>query len=196
MAVKPVTNKRAQFNPYLLPGVILLVCIPLLIFFISSTTVRPKLRTSTIPSTIPTTTISTIISSTPGTQIMTPTTISLPADPQLRLLYRIEHRTPLSPTDSKAKQQILSSLSDNKSGIVYSSSALEIDYVSTEDVFQGEILSVDIEAAKQEATQWFLSKGMSHEGVCNNPVEFYLNKSVSSSLGNKKADFNPLPPGC
>lgn len=112
-----------------------------------------------------------------------------------RLLEIITSRPLLSDNDSSIRKDVLASLG-NKSGLLYESSLVRIEYIKTPDIFEGEILTINIESAKSQGVQWFLSKGMSKEGVCNLPLSFYLNYNVTQQLRGKNFEFNTLPEGC
>lgn len=107
----------------------------------------------------------------------------------------VENRQTLSAQDQKARNTILNSIG-NTSGVFYTSDKVVIDYVKTADQFQVEILSTDITGAKQDAVNWFLSKGMSKEGLCKLPLNFYLNWDIAQKLRGQVTNFNPLPDGC
>lgn len=116
-----------------------------------------------------------------------------------RLLEKIENRQQLSISDNAAKNKILALLPANtQSGILFQSQTIVIDYVAGPNVFQVEILTTDVERAKAEGANWFRSQGLSQEGICNYPVEFYLNFDVKNELRESNPDiqFNPLADGC
>jgi hypothetical protein len=114
-----------------------------------------------------------------------------------KLLKVIQTRPPLSDEDRLAKANILSLLpEDETSGIVYSSSNISIEYVYLPDVFLVEILNDKFSEAKTEADLWFKTKGMSQQGICNAPVEFYVNHDVAEELRGKNVIFSTLPLGC
>lgn len=116
---------------------------------------------------------------------------------QDRLLEKVQNREALSQSDELAKNKILSLLpSGKKSGVVYQSSNIIIEYVSSANVFQVEILTKDFEKAKKEGASWLKSQGLSQEGICNYPVEFYLNYEVLNALRGSTIQFNPLTEGC
>jgi hypothetical protein len=74
------------------------------------------------------------------------------------LFERIQKRKPLSPSDEKAKEAILTLLPEGKtSGNLYESPNVIIGYVDTPNDLNVEILTADISGAKQEAIDWFLS---------------------------------------
>lgn len=172
----------------------LLFFIPLSLFFVSRT---QPMRTTTIP--LPTNTLPppTIVPTTVPTLALHVTQIPIQIqDPQTRLLELIQNRQPLSADDLAAKNKMKLFLpKGHNSGIVYRATDFTIDYVQDPDLFQAEVLIPDVAKAKTEATYWFFSEGMSQQGVCNLPVEFYLNSSVKAQLPDNYT-FNPLPDGC
>jgi hypothetical protein len=115
-----------------------------------------------------------------------------------RLLEKIENRAPLSEHDATAKAKTLALLpKGERSGTLYSSKKIYITYTyGKTDNFQVEILTGDIQQAKEEGVKWFLDRGFSKEFICDYPVEFYLNIDLKSKLSNTKTIFNPLPPNC
>lgn len=113
------------------------------------------------------------------------------------LLDRFENREPLSQSDTQAVANILKILPPNeKSGIMYESGAIRIDYVASADIFQVEILTTATEQAKAEGAVWFKSRGLSQKGVCEYPVQFYLNFEIGRQLKETGTLFSPLAPGC
>jgi hypothetical protein len=114
---------------------------------------------------------------------------------QHRLIQTLKSRPPLSPSDLAAKKKI-AALEPAGSEIIYQSPDFTIYYVSSADFFQAEILTTDVTKAKQKAVNWFKSEGMSQQGICDLPIGFYLNYSISQQLQNSNVVFNPLPEGC
>ena len=118
-------------------------------------------------------------------------------DPQSRLIERVKNRQPLSQSDLAAKDYILSRLKvGSKSGQLYTSETVHIEYISSADLFQAEIMTNNVEKAKLEAVQWFKDQGFSQDAICNYPVSFYLNYEIKLSLDESAETFNPLPPDC
>lgn len=116
---------------------------------------------------------------------------------QEKLLEKLDNRAPLSTDDSFAKAKILALLpSGEASGILFQSQNISIDYTASADQFQVEILTTNIAQAKAEANVWFRSHGMSQEGICDYPVNFYLNWDIAEQLRGKNIEFSPLPNGC
>ncbi len=131
-----------------------------------------------------------------------PTTIPPPTSPtsgQLgsygKLLEKIKNRPTIAISDAKIRSELINSLL-GKSGTIYTTPQLQVDYIKTPDVFQVKILTSDVDGAKQNAVKWFQSKGLSLEGVCNLPAMFYLDFSILKQYPNLKNSLNPLPLGC
>jgi hypothetical protein len=114
------------------------------------------------------------------------------------LFERFQKRKPLSPSDEKAKEAMLTLLPAGKtSGILYESPNVIIGYVgSPADDLNVEILTADISAAKQEAIDWFVKQGLSLNALCDLPVSFYLNSDVAGSIREKNFAFNPIAEHC
>jgi hypothetical protein len=118
-------------------------------------------------------------------------------NPQERFLHKVQNRVPLSSSDNAAKDRILSMLPSGKqSGQLFRSPSISIEYVSSANLFQVEIFTTTIDAAKNEAVNWFKLQGLSQDGICNYPINFYLNFDIKNQLGEDANTFNPLPPGC
>ncbi len=120
-------------------------------------------------------------------------------DPQAqdRLLKTLKTRPSVSQSDLQAKIRILKNLPTNTtSGIVHQASTFRIEYVKPANAFLVEILTTDIEQAKQDTQAWLTSQGMSQQGICDAPVSFFLNVNVAETLRGNYSKFNPLPPGC
>ena len=102
----------------------------------------------------------------------------------------------LSTNDLEVKRNILSLLKEQTSGVLYESKNVRIDYTKGPDLIQAEILTDNVEDAKKEAVGWFLSKGMSQQGVCSLPVDFYLNWEIRGRFEQENKTFNSIPYGC
>jgi hypothetical protein len=113
------------------------------------------------------------------------------------LFERIQKRKPLSPSDEKAKEAILTLLPEGKtSGNLYESPNVIIGYVDSPNDLNVEILTADISAAKQEAIDWFVKQGFSLNALCDLPVSFYLNVDAARSIREKNFTFNPIAEHC
>lgn len=152
----------------------------------------------TIPSTTTTVTTTTISPPTP-----VPSTpfekkyVSYNNDASNRLLERVNNRNILNENDKVAKAKVLALFPAGvQAGVLYETNTIIIDYTHAIDLFMVEILTPDIEKAKAEATLWFMTQGVSQEGLCNLPVMFYINVGVVQSLQNVNINFSPVAPGC
>lgn len=125
------------------------------------------------------------------------THISYNKEATTKLLAREEQRIPLAQSDSLAKEHILQLIPAGKNyGIVRSSQTSTIEYVQSLDLFEIEILTINVQQAKNDAENWFKQQGMSQEGICNLPLDYYLNWDVANILKQSNFVFSPLPDGC
>jgi len=148
------------------------------------------------------------VSQQPTQQTITPTATPSPTastrplinydeNAQNKLLDKVTSRQPLSQDDQLAKEKILALLPKNQqSGFLYRSSNVNIEYVHGPDLFQVEILITDFQKAKEEANVWFRQQGLTQEGICNYPVQFYLSWDVMNKLNGGSMQFSPLPLSC
>lgn len=114
---------------------------------------------------------------------------------QKKLVDKIVNKQSLSLSDQTAKQKLITTIG-NTSGTLYHSPQIDVVYLQSADFFQVEILTTDITTAKEEANIWFRSQGLSHQGICNLPVQFFINWNVANQLRNSNLIFNPLPENC
>lgn len=112
-----------------------------------------------------------------------------------KLAEMLMHPPLLNPNDESAKNAILVPL-NGSAGNVYTTENVTVFYLPSIKEFQGEIESMNIDIAKKETVDWFRSKGMSQQGICNLPLEFFLNIDVADNPKLKNITFDPLPPGC
>lgn len=98
--------------------------------------------------------------------------------------------------DDESKRALIISGIGNKSGTLYASSNALLGYLSSPDYFQAEITTTDVDSAKKEVVDWFLSKGVSKSGICDLQIMFMLDEKASSYFIEQKLEFNPLAPGC
>lgn len=105
--------------------------------------------------------------------------------------------TALSPLDTEAKNSLLQRLLHgvNQSGIVYKSSHVQVEYIASDNIFQAEILTAQVAAAKTETEIWFQLQGFSQTGVCK-LLFFYINPEVKENLPASDAQVSLLPDGC
>lgn len=123
--------------------------------------------------------------------------VSYSKEDQDKLMEKIIHRQKLSTNDAFAKASILSLLpKEHPSGILYQSGTIIIDYTQSADMFQVEINTTDITAAKAEANIWFRARGMSQKGICDLPLMFYINYETMIKLKNSGTEFSPLANSC
>ena len=107
------------------------------------------------------------------------------------MLDLVDNRRDLSPSDMNVKEKLKKLLKTPKTTNTYT-----IEYVSNPDEFMVEILTIDMNTAKEESVAWLKSQGLSEQGVCNLPVVYYLNYNVAQNLRDMNVKFNPLAPGC
>lgn len=150
---------------------------------------------NTLPPTTPTSTP--IPSYSPTVTHTNPDLHNLNIKAASNLVTREEARTPLSQSDMQSKAHILQLLPQGQNyGTVYASKNINIYYVQSLDLFDVDILTIDVASAKQEAENWFKQQGMSQQGICDLPLGFYLSGDSANILDNGNFIFNPLPDGC
>lgn len=114
-----------------------------------------------------------------------------------KLLDLIKNRRPITNADALAKSKILTLLPpDTVSGIVHETRNIRIDYTQSADLFQVEILTTDINAAKSEANVWFREQGLSQNAICTLPVSFYVSYDVANQLRSTDIVVSSLGNGC
>jgi hypothetical protein len=114
---------------------------------------------------------------------------------QQKLYEKVFNRPTLTNENITARQNILSVLG-NDSGVVYQNSNVVLSYILSANIFQGEILTTDINAAKRETNIWLRSQGLTQQGICDLPLMFYLNWQVANQLKDSNIYFSPLPESC
>ena len=117
-------------------------------------------------------------------------------NPQEKLINNIINKDSAPDKDLQTKEMIINNLFLGKTGTAYTSSDVSISYLKSVDIFQGEILTINIDSAKQEVVNWFVGQGVSRQAVCKLPLMFFLRPAVLEQLQNTNVVFNPLPPGC
>lgn len=115
---------------------------------------------------------------------------------QNKLYENIQNTNNFSAADLKAKESIINNLLSGQTGTLYTSSNVSLSYIKSADIFQGEILTTNIDLAKQETVTWFTNHGVSKQGVCRLPLMFFLGQNASDQLQNTETIFSPLPLGC
>lgn len=167
---------------FIIAGVVVLFYIAIVVLFLS-----PFSPQSTSPSPIPT--ITTNPSSTEDVRKITPT------DTEQKLLQTIENRTELSEKDAIKRAALVAKLQGD-SGVLVTTDSFVVSYLKTPDVFQVEILSTDVDAARLASLSWFLDQGLSQEAICTLPVAYFPSAPVLSSLKQQNKKFSVVAPGC
>lgn len=176
--------KKEQYLIIILAVTLLAVASSMIFFILTATPQQP-------PSATPAPTIPTSFISNPKL----PVRYDKPTFD--KLVDRVENKRQLAEEDIAAKNRILSILPDGKtSGVLYNSPEIIIDYTSGVDLFQVEILTTNIEGAKEMGAMWFIEQGVSQKGICDLPVDFYLNWEVANELRGRNITFSPLAEGC
>jgi hypothetical protein len=101
----------------------------------------------------------------------------------------------LSASDESVKNAILAPL-NGFAGNLHTTPNVTVFYLPSIKEFGAKIETTNIALAKKEAVDWLTSKGMSQQGVCHLPLEFYLNYDAQNNLRSQNVVFDPLPPGC
>lgn len=112
-----------------------------------------------------------------------------------KLMDKIDNKVPLSKADQQVKQKILSSIG-GQSAVLKNTDDYHIEYIKSLDIFMVEIDTTEIETAKKQASEWFISQGFSIYALCDLPVNFYLSWNAKQQLQSSKTTFNPLADGC
>lgn len=112
-----------------------------------------------------------------------------------KLLELIKERPTSAPSDNSVRQGLINSL-ENSSGVFYTTGSITIEYVKNPNDFEVEIKTTDVSAAKQEALNFFRSKGLSDDGICKLPLFFYLSQDAAKKLSGSGQKFKPLPDHC
>jgi hypothetical protein len=101
----------------------------------------------------------------------------------------------LEPNDEAVRNTLLAPL-NGFAGNIYNSSNVTIFYLPSIKEFGAKITTTNIDSAKKEAVDWFRSKGISQQGLCHLPLEFYMSYDAQKYLELHNVVFDPLPPGC
>lgn len=170
--------------------VILLACVLLVITFtiayISFTTKAEPAKTFIPLPTVAPTVISTA-----------PLPVMLDNSAESRLANILTHRPPLSAADSAEKSSMLTNfLHGTNSGILFKNNDVQLEYVQSADMFMAEIYTTHTIQAKTETVNWLLGEGFSRQGICDLPVMFYLDPTVTQELQGQDVIFSPLANGC
>lgn len=175
--------KKEDLLIFIFAGILLVIVIVIAAIALTSKGVRDTNVTSLSPTPLP--------------PVKTIPPVQYNVQDEKKNLNIINTRPQLSPADVEVRKKIIASIpGGNQSGVVYESSNVRIDYIQPHDIFQGEVLTVNITQAKQEASNWLRSQGLSQEGICILPIEFYLNYPIASQLQDTNTEFSTLPLGC
>lgn len=157
---------------------------------------QPKNQSPTTSTVLPTPTpVAYSIPRKPKT-LTTPSipTVFKPKETQ-KILQALEYRQPLSTIDAKIKTKLINSVPQNAENII-TNNEFAVDYIQPLDLFQVEIKISNIDKAKTDAVTWFLSEGMTNDGVCKLPVTFYLEYSILQQIKEQGIQFSPISNGC
>lgn len=124
--------------------------------------------------------------------------VSVPDAYAIKLAKRNSDRKPLIGRDKAAKDNFLRNLKASQhpeEGIVFKSNNVAITYVYLLDSFESEILTTNIDLAKAEAEDWLQGQGLSKQGICDFPLNFFLSASVVDQLP-QGTTFDPNPKFC
>lgn len=111
-------------------------------------------------------------------------------------LYLLENRQVLSSNDKAIKINLIALLQPDSESI-YETSEYTILYIRPLDEFQVEIKTANTQQAKNNATTWVTSQGMSQDGICKLPLIFFTNHETYQKLQIQGAkDISPLADGC
>ncbi len=107
----------------------------------------------------------------------------------------IQNRQELSEQGRSTRQSIIGRL-NNTSGIVHKTAKYRLEYIASPDVFMAEILTTDINQAKEEVQDYLNKEGINQNDICYLPLVFYLSAFTSQSVKDTNTEFNPMPLGC
>jgi len=111
------------------------------------------------------------------------------------VVTHLENRKTLSTNDEQVKAMLIRETSTDSS-VVSTTPDYVVEYVTGIDFFHVQITTIEIEKARREAMNWFISQGMSKEGMCAIPIVFYLSPDVATQITGTNVTFNALPDGC
>jgi hypothetical protein len=131
----------------------------------------------------------------PSQQAQKSAPVNYDKNPTDKLLQTINTRPTPSVNDSAIRASLIESL-NGKSGILYTSLNVTLEYVKSPNDFEGEIKTDNVSAAKQEVEVWFKNKGLTNDGICKLPLFFYLNGPAAQKLKGTGVKFSPLPDNC
>ncbi len=176
-------------------GVTLVLIIFMIAFIVSKDTKTDNGETVGIP--IPTPTAIPNSDPRPTNEAYSNPPVLYDSAAQDKIVAYVKDRQPLSDTDRLAKAKMLALLPEAQmSGVIHETQNIRIDYTKSADVFQVEILTTDVPAAKNEANIWLRTRGLSQEAICKLPIGFYLNYDIANELRGTGYVFNPQGNGC
>lgn len=108
----------------------------------------------------------------------------------------IDNKPQLSIADAAAKQNLITLLITQNKDATYQTTDFKIMYIKTFDMFQVEIETTDIRKAENETVVWFAANGISKDGLCKLPVQFYPNFQINQLLKQQNIQVPPLAIGC
>jgi hypothetical protein len=112
-----------------------------------------------------------------------------------KIINLLLHPAILSSNDSDIKNELLGPL-NGSAGDIYATTNVTLSYLPSIKEFQAEIKTIYIDLAKKDAVDWLKKQGMSQQGICNLPLEFFLNVDVANDPDLQNITFDALPPGC
>lgn len=177
MRQREVVNYKSMFNWKIIVVIVLLI---LIIFMV----VLLQFRRASEPVSTPVPSAG-ITQPTPNPSIPAYNPTGLEKDFQ-----RISSKKELALTDREIRDQLIQTLG-NKSGVLDETEQYRIEYVKSPNSFMVEILDKSTEEAKLRAIEWFGSKGISDQGICNLPVVFYLSFEIEKQLREQGQSFDP-----
>lgn len=108
----------------------------------------------------------------------------------------LENRQALSSSDITTKNLLINSLPTDGETI-HETDTYTILYVKSLDEFQVEVTTTDIQQTRNDSVNWFLSQGMSHEGICKLPLTYFTTNQIYQQLKAQGIkDVAPLADGC
>jgi hypothetical protein len=113
-----------------------------------------------------------------------------------KVLSKMRNREALSNSDAQTRQNLIQKVTNQNTGTIIDTDTFTIEYLSSPDIFEGQIKTPDIVTAKQNAEAWLQSQGLSKEGICNLPFHYYLGWQATQALKGQNEEFNPLPAFC
>lgn len=110
-----------------------------------------------------------------------------------KLLDKMRNRKALSISDQEARNKVITNLGNT---FELDTNTYSIFYLSAPNIFQVEIRGEDISSIKTVVVNWFKNLGLSNDGICNLPIQFYLTGAARQKAASDQTQFSPLPDGC